>query len=51
MTNGLRGLNGSNFVPQNALSQHHTVAEELVRVVSMEAMLAELFGANEARAM
>ena len=51
MTNGLRGLNGSNFVPQNALSQHHTVAEELVRVLSMEAMLAELFGANEARAM
>lgn len=51
MTNGLRGLNGSSFVPQSALSQHYAVVAGLVRVVSMEGILTELFGANEAKAM
>lgn len=51
MSNGLRGLNGLNFVPLSALSQHHAVSAGIVRFVSMEAMLTELFGANEAKAM
>ena len=50
-TNGLRGLEGSIFVAQSALSQHYAVSAGTVRVVSMEAMLTELFGANEAKAM